>query len=117
MATSKFSSIPPVFAGDTISAQYQTVAALKENVEMLIGTRGPNAISNRAVLAGQVTVQAPSLKYTGPTASGEGYSVGGQLVAGYSDYVKLLSDVQTLASDVATLQQTLTALINQIRGL
>lgn len=109
----RFTAIPTIPVG--VDSRVSLVLnALKENVELLSGARGDTA--THAVLSGQITSQGASGSFTGITAQGQGFTVGGQQVAGYDDYAKLISDVQTLAADVATLRATFNALITQLRG-
>lgn len=109
----RFTSIPAVPIG--VDGRVSLVLnALKENVELLSGARG--ATATHAVLSGQITTRGASGNFTGVTAQGQGFTVGGQMVAGYDDYTKLITDVQTLAADVAALRDTLNVLIAQLRG-
>lgn len=109
----RFTSVPTIPVG--VDGRVSLVLnALKENVEVLTGARGDAA--SHAVVSGQITTRGATGSFTGVTAQGQGFTVGGQMVAGYDDYTKLISDVQTLAADVAILRETLNALIAQLRG-
>jgi hypothetical protein len=96
--------------------QFNTMNAMKENLELLIGARGSDS-SVRALTAGQVTVSNPAAqRMTQITAQGVGFTVSGVDVASLADYVKLASNVQQLANDVASLRATVNTLINQLTG-
>ena len=63
MATrsSRFSAIPNIPQSGLTDAQSSTIFALKENVELLIGSRG-SGNATRAILGGQVTVANPAVQ-------------------------------------------------------
>jgi outer membrane murein-binding lipoprotein Lpp len=109
----RFTSVPTIPTGAGGAAGL-VLNALKENVELLTGARGDKA--THAVVSGQITLSGATGTFVGVTAQGQGFTVGGQMVAGYDDYAKLITDVQTLAADVATLRQTVNTLISQLRG-
>lgn len=111
-----FTAIPAVPSSTNPTQYYGVLAALKENVEMLTGTRGGAAILNKAIIRGNVTMRVVETTFRGVTATGAGVAVGGQQVPAYSDYVNLISDVDTLAQDVATLRNAINQLISQLRG-
>lgn len=112
----RFSSIPSIPQGSLTDWQFNTMTAMKENIELLIGARGADN-SVRAVVSGQVSVANPaSQTMTRVTAQGAGYTIGGVTVPSLDDYSKLLSDVQQLANDVASLRATVNTLINQLKG-
>jgi hypothetical protein len=118
MATrsSRFSSIPNIPQSGLTDAQSSIIASLKENVELLIGSRG-SGNTTRAVLGGQITVANPATQ-TMPrvTATGAGFTISGVNVPSLDDYNKLLVNVQQLANDVASLRATVNTLINQLKG-
>ncbi len=114
---SRFTAIPQIPQTDIVPWQYITLSALKENVELLTGTRGEVDGVSRAITKGGVTVTgAPVQTMQRVTAQGAGFSVGSGAVPTLGDYTLLVSNVQSLANDVASLRATLNALITQLRG-
>ena len=100
----RFTAIPSIPQGGLTDWQFNTMSAMKENIELLTGARGSDN-SVRAITGGQVTVNNPAPQtMTRVTATGAG------------DYFKLVSDVQQLANDVANLRATVNALVNQLKG-
>jgi hypothetical protein len=112
---SSFTSIPAIPQSGLTSWQFNTLNAMKENMELLIGSRG--SANTSAILTGQVTVSNPPTQtLTTTTAQGTGYTIGGATVPSLDDYSKLVSDVRQLANDVTNLRSTLNTLINQLKG-
>jgi len=112
----RFTAIPNVPQGGGITDwQFNTMTALKENLELLMGARGADA-SVRAVLSGQITVPNPTQqRMTQVSATTAGFTIQNVKVPSLDDYTKLVSDVQLLANDVARLRDTVNTLINQLR--
>jgi len=97
--------------------QFNTLSAMKENIELLTGNRGEKDGTSRALTAGAVTVnEAPAQTLPRITAQGNAVNVSGAIVPDMSDYVELLKNVQMLANDVTALRTTLNTLISQLRG-
>lgn len=94
--------------------EFSLLSALKENVEVMTGTRqsGVHVLTNDMVSVQPQDVQ--QMKQV--TATGAGINISGSLVAEYNDYVKLINNVQTLANDVARLQYVVNSLLNVLRG-
>ncbi len=112
----RFTAIPAIPQGGLTDWQFNTLTAMKENLELLTGARGSDN-SVRAVVAGQVSVaNPPAQTMTRVTAQGTGFTIGGATVPSLDDYGKLVSDVQQLANDVANLRATVNTLINQLKG-
>lgn len=113
--TPNFAAVPNIPLSELNNWQYSTLNALKENVELLTGTRSGGQL--RALTKAQVTVSAPSAQtMTTVSARGTGYNVGGVSVPALEDYVQLVSDVQSLANDVASLRATVNSLIAQLKA-
>lgn len=113
----RFTAIPAVPQGGLTDWQSVLISAVKENVELLTGTRGEVDLASRAVTQGQVTLlQMPDQDMRQVTAKGAGFTISGQEVVSLEDYGKLLTDVQTLANDLAYTRAVLNALIKQVRG-
>ncbi len=114
---SRFAAIPAVPTSNVAEWQSQVMNALKENVELLCGTRGEADGKSRAVTSGNVAAQQiTDVKFTRVSATGKGYTISGQNVADLDDFAKLILDVSLLSQDVATLRSTLNALISQLKG-
>lgn len=112
----QFTAIPNIPQGGLTDWQFNTMTAMKENLELLMGARGAGQ-SVKAVLSGQVTVPNPANQtMTRVSATGAGFTIGGSTVPSLDDYSKLVSDVQQLANDVASLRATVNTLINQLKG-
>jgi hypothetical protein len=113
----RFTAISQIPQTDVPPWQYIILSSLKENVELLTGTRGEVDGSSRAVTKGGIAVTgAPTQTMQQVTAQGAGFSVGSGAVPTLSDYALLVGNVQSLANDVASLRATLNALITQLRG-
>jgi hypothetical protein len=112
----RFTAIPSIPQTGLSDWQFNTLTAMKENLELLIGARG-NTNATRAVVTGQIGVQpAPNQSMTQVTATGAGYTISGVDVPSLADYIKLAQNVQSLANDVANVRGTLNALISQLKG-
>jgi len=112
----RFIAIPAIPQGSLNDWQFNTLTAMKENIELLTGARG---VTNdvRAIVTGQVTLPNPAAQtMTRVTAQGNGFTIGGVIVPSLEDHGKLIQDVQQLSNDVANLQATVNTLINQLRG-
>lgn len=97
--------------------QYDLLSALKENVEILMGQRGPG----RAVTNDTVGVEpADWQEMRQLSARGDYFAIstgsGTIEVPQLVDYVKLLNDTQQLATDVAKIQAALNALLGNMRN-
>ena len=113
----QFSAIPQVPHEGLGPLQYQLLNTLKENVEILTGSRGDSGLANRALTSGQVSVQpAEAPKTPRITAVGAGVSIEGVTVPTLDDYAQLLADVQGVMNDLASLRATLNTLIQQLRS-
>jgi len=119
MATraSRFSTIPNIPQQGLSDWQFQTLNAMKENVELLTGARRGGAASAAALTRGSITVAAaPAQTMQRVTAIGTGYTISNVTVPSLDDYVRLVTNVQQIANDVAVLRSTVNALINQLKG-
>jgi hypothetical protein len=113
----RFTGIPSLAQTNIEPGQLAVIEAIKENVELLTGTRGEADGASRAVLKGQMTTaQVPAPQFTALTARGAGVTISNAQVPLLADYVSLLRDVQLLANDVARLRATVDTLIQQLRA-
>ena len=110
-----FTAVPAVPAGNNPTQYYQVLTAIKENVDLLTGSRG-GTVASKAILRGDVTAQLVTPTFQGVSATGAAINVNGQQVPALVDFVLLVNDVTTLANDVATLRATVNRLISQLRG-
>lgn len=112
-----FTSIPSLPQVGLQPWQFYFYNAIKENLEMLTGTRTGGSSANSAVIQGQVTVASPPTQnMTKVTAEGSAVQIDKVTVPSAEDYAKLISNVQTLANDVANLRATVDILIKQLKG-
>lgn len=113
----RYTAIPAVPVVGVEEWQSQLLNALKENVELLTGTRGEPDLASVALNRARVSVPVPPAQtMTRVSAGGGGIIVSGANVPTLGDYNLLLSDVQKLANDVAVLRATVEALILQLKG-
>lgn len=113
----RFSGIPALPEGNIEEWQTGILGALKQNVELLTGSRGEADGASQALLRGDITVaEVPAPQFTQLSARGAGVTVSGVSVPTINDYTNLLRDVQALSIDVAQLRATVTTLIQQIRS-
>lgn len=114
---SRYTAVPAVPIVGVEEWQSQVLNALKENVELLTGTRGESDLASVAINRARLTVSTPPTQtMTTTTASGSGVTVGGINVPILEDYNRLVVDVQKLANDVANLRATVELLIIQLKG-
>ena len=131
MAT-KYSAIPAL--PDTGVEQWQAymLDSIKENVELLNGSRGEDGQASKAITKAQVSNLAEPVgqNMTNVSAAGAGvnvltsFSISGNIVTitgqasvpVLEDYNSLVIDVQNLANDVANLRATVQILITQLRS-
>lgn len=115
--TPTFTAIPNVPQVGLQPWQFFFYNAVKENLELLTGSRNGTSAGNRAITSEQVTVVAPPAQnMTKVTAEGAGVQIEKATVPTAEDYAKLISNVQTLANDVANLRNTVDILIRQLKG-
>lgn len=114
---SRFSAIPNPPQSEMTGWQFYMLNALKENVELLTGSRGEKDGASRAITKAAVRVtQVPTQSMRQITAEGSAVNLDGAVVPAIEDYVELLKNVQALANDVAAVRETLNTLIGQLRG-
>lgn len=118
---SRFTGIPALPQSGVDEWQFRFLDSVKQNVELLTGTRGEPDRASQAILRSTVTTQnPPSLSYTGLTARGAGVTItisgAATQVPTYTDYAALLRDVRNIGNDVQQLRATLDALMRQLKG-
>lgn len=109
----QFQGLPAIPNEKIPQWQYDILSALKENIEILMGQRGPG----RSVTNDSIGVQPQNFQLmTQISARGDNYLISGAYVPTLADYTKLLNDVQQLALDVAKIQDALNALLQNLRN-
>lgn len=117
MAQARYTAIPAVPVVGVDEWQSRILNALKENVELLTGTRGEPDLASAAVNLSRLSVDVPPAQTMAQvSARGSGVTIGGANVPVLDDYNQLVVDVQKLANDVAALRATVETLIIQLRG-
>lgn len=111
----RFTGIPSLPQSGLDDAQYRLLSALKENVELLVGSRGERDLSSKAVTVGSVSASVPPSGITNLSARGAKVTISGQTVPSLADYTVLLRDVQTLINDVNALRGTLNTLLAELK--
>lgn len=92
--------------------QYDLLLAMKENIEILMGTRGPG----RAVTNDSVGVQPQQWQVlTQLSARGEGTTSAAVGVPTFADYIRLLNDVQQMIADMSKISQGLNILLQNLK--
>jgi len=101
--------------------EYDVLSAMKEDLEILMGTRVPGV--GAATTSVETSPNATMQTQTRITAAGNGYQTtsGGLLpatvqVPALADYIKLATDVQTIMQDMTRIQGVLVALISELRS-
>jgi hypothetical protein len=113
----KFQGIPSIPSEQIPQWQYDVLSAMKENIEIMLGQRGPGrVVTNDSV--GVEPADRQVMKQL--SARGDYYTIttsGGPIdVPARGDYVKLLNDMQQLAVDVTNIQNALNALLQNVRN-
>jgi len=92
--------------------------SLKENVELLTGTRGETDGFSRAVVQGDVGINnlGPQGMHTVTTSGDDGYTLSGQDVAALSAMRNLRNDVQALSNDLIMTRRAFDALLDALKG-
>lgn len=113
----RFTGIPSVPPVGIEEWQARMFNAMKQNIELLIGSRGESDGASRAVLRSSVaSVGVPSPQLRATSAVGSGFTISGAEVPSLADYQNLVRDVQLLSNDVTALRQTVETLIAQLRS-
>ena len=113
----RYTPIPAIPTASMSDWQYNTLSAMKENIELLTGSRGEKDGTSRALTSGSVAVKGvPAQTLPRITAQGSAVSIDGITVPDMADYVELLKNVQMLANDMTAIRDTLNTLISQLRG-
>ena len=98
----RFAGIPAIPTTDMADWEAQVFHAIKENVELLCGTRGEGDEASKAVLKGSISVSSMEQQDM-------------RVVSGIVALADLVDTVQVLANDLAEQRNTLNTLIEQIK--
>jgi hypothetical protein len=113
----RFTGIPSLPQVGVEEWEYRILSAMKQNIELLVGTRGEQDSSSRAVVKSAITIaSAPEPTIRSVSAVGAGFTISGAQVPSLADYQALVRDVQLLTSDVAQLRAAVNTLISQLRS-
>lgn len=117
----RFTGIPALPQSGIDEWQFRFLDAMKQNVELLTGTRSEPDGASQALLRSTITAaNPPALSYTGLTARGAGVTItisgAATQVPTYTDYAALVRDVRNIGSDVQQLRTTLDALMRQLKA-
>ena len=99
----RFVGIPAIPTTDMADWEAQVFHAIKENVELLCGSRGEGDEASKAVIKGNISV-----------SSMEDQDM--RVVSGIVDLQDMADTVQTLANDLAEQRNTLNTLIEQLKA-
>ena len=119
---SKFTGIPAIPTDGLADWQAQVFGAIKENVELLCGSRGEEDLASAAIIKGNIRVSSMSTqdmratKTEGKTWSSISGLPAGETLADGADFRILLADVNVLANDMAVTRATLNELLEQLKG-
>ena len=113
----RYTAIPSAPQAGADEWLVRTLNALKENVELLTGSRGEPDRASAAITRSTVrTATPPTQTMQRVSARGSGVSISGTNVPVLEDYVALTNDVQKLANDVANLRATVELLLIELKG-
>ena len=99
----RFVGIPAIPTTDMADWESQVFHAIKENVELLCGTRGESDGASKAVTNGNISVSSMEQQDM-------------RVVSGIVDLADLVDTVQVLANDLAEQRTTLNTLIEQLKA-
>jgi hypothetical protein len=113
----QYQGIPAIPPEKIEQWQYDVMSAMKENLEILMGQRGPG----RVVTNDSIPIEAAERQVMKQVSARGNYynlatSAGTLQIPTRDDYVKLLTDVQQLSIDVANIQAALNALLINMRN-
>ena len=117
----RFVGIPAIPLQDMADWEAQVFHGIKENVELLCGTRGEGDEASKAVTKGNISVSSMEdqnmrvVSAQAKTWSGLTGLPGGESVADGPEFTALIENVQTLANDLAEQRETLNIIIEQLK--
>ena len=99
----RFTGIPAIPTTDMADWEAQVFHSIKENVELLCGSRGEGDEASKAILKGNISVSSMEQQDM-------------RVVSGIAALADLVAAVQTLANDLAEQRDTLNTLIEQLKA-
>lgn len=113
----RFVALPEVPEG-TLDWQTTLLSAMKEDVELLVGSRGEADSASTAVVRSDITAQQLGLQgmHSVTLDGDDGYNISGQDVASLNAMRNLRDDMQNLANDVFRTREALDLLIKTMKG-
>ena len=85
----RFTSIPGIPQSSITDEQAFMISTIKQNLELLIGTRGEEDLQSKAVVKGDINVNTLNRQNMSQlTAKGAGFTISGQNVVSLEDYDK-----------------------------
>jgi hypothetical protein len=107
----------PELPMENLTAEVVLLGALKENIELLTGTRGEGDLASMAIVRGDMTVNQVGTQTMG-TINTENNTTPSALneAAPLDAFIDIRNDVQTLANDLYETRQALDLLIANLKG-
>ena len=99
----RFTGIPAIPTTDMADWEAQVFHSIKENVELLCGSRGEGDEASKAVTKGNISVSSMEQQDM-------------RVVSGIVDLADLVDATQVLANDLAEQRDTLNTLIEQLKA-
>jgi len=106
----RFVAIPELPVSGLLDFQALLFGAMKENVELLSGTRGEADLSSRAIVRGDIGVEQLG------TQNLVQINTSNSALPPTAGFVDLRNDVQTLANDLFRTRQAFDLLIANLKG-
>jgi|TARA_Y100000310_G_scaffold1428_1_gene1906 hypothetical protein len=114
----RFVATPEIPTSGLAEIEASIFTALKENVELLTGTRGEVDYASASLVRGHITVKSVGNQnmVSPQNISPEGYTISGSDVASLLAFRALKNDVQELANDLYRTREALDLLIKNFGG-
>lgn len=108
----------PEVPTNIVDYQQVVLSALKENVELLTGTRGESDLASMSIVRGDLTVEQVGQQDMGSINTTSNTSPPSLAQAASADMINdLRNDVQILANDLYYTRQALDLLIRNLKGV
>jgi len=99
----RFTGIPAIPLQDMADWEAQVFHSIKENVELLCGSRGEGDEASKAILKGNISVSSMEQQNM-------------KVISGIAALADLVDATQVLANDLAEQRDTLNTLIEQLKA-
>lgn len=114
----RYTAVPAIAYEGLTGNQGTLLTTIKENIELLTGTRNEADSASRAVTWDQITIDfLGEQELRQVTATGAGVRIGGANVPTLADHGKLVNDLQVLANDLFHQRIAFNALLQQLKGV